>query len=501
MKKAKLTFVRENVIGEVDKRLFGSFIEHLGRAVYGGIYEPGHPLADELGFRKDVLSLVKELGVPVVRYPGGNFVSGYNWEDGTGPKENRPRRAELAWGTIETNQFGIDEFQEWTKRAGAEVMMAVNLGTRGPKEAKDLIEYTNFKGGTYYSDMRIKNGFKDPFDIKLWCLGNEMDGPWQMCSKTAYEYGRTAHEAAKMMKWVDPSIELVACGSSGANMPQFGRWESTVLEHTYDDVDYISLHTYYGNPQNDTPDFLASSLDMDYFIRSVISTCDYTGAILKNKKKINLSFDEWNVWFHSKEADTKIEKWSIAPHQLEDVYNFEDALLVGLMLITLLKHADRVKIACLAQLVNVIAPIMTENGGRAWAQTIFYPFMHASKFGRGTVLFSTQESEKYSSKNFDDVPYVDSVGVYNEENGEVTVFSVNRSLDENAVIDMDFYNFGKVEFIEHIALECDDVKAVNTADCAKVLPTEKAVTKPDGGKVSVEIAAKSWNVMRFKVEK
>ena len=299
MKKAALKIDRDYKVGEIDKRIYGSFIEHIGRAVYGGIYDPGHPLADDMGFRKDVIDLTRELQVPIVRYPGGNFVSGYRWEDGIGPKELRPKRTELAWFAIENNHMGTDEFCEWGRRADTDVMMAVNLGTRGVDAAKNLVEYCNFKEGTYWSDLRIKNGYKEPHNVKLWNLGNEMDGPWQIGHKTAEEYGRIAVEAAKVMKWVDPSIELVACGSSNSGMSTCYEWENTVLDHTYDFVEYISMHQYYGNTADDTPSFLANSLDMDRFIDNIISTCDYLKAKKRSKKTINISFDEWNVWYHA----------------------------------------------------------------------------------------------------------------------------------------------------------------------------------------------------------
>ncbi len=498
MMKARLKIAREYKISSIDQRIYGSFLEHLGRAIYGGIYEPAHPTADDMGFRKDVLELVKKLKIPIVRYPGGNFVSGYNWEDGTGEKGKRPKRPELAWGTIETNDVGIDEFQEWTKRAGAEVMMAVNLGTRGADEARQLVEYCNFKEGTFYSDMRIKNGFSEPFKIKTWCLGNEMDGPWQICSKTAEEYGRLACETAKVMKWVDPGIELVACGSSGLNMPTFGKWESTVLEHTYEHVDYISLHTYYGNHENDTGTYLGRSLQMDTFIKSVATICDYVKVLRHSKKTINLSFDEWNVWFHSNDQDKKIPRWSIAPPQLEDIYTFEDALVVGCMLITLLKNADRVKIACIAQLVNVIAPIMTQNGGSAWAQTIFYPFMHTSCYGRGTVLLGILESDRYDTREITDIPYVEAVAVYNEDKAEVVVFSVNRSLDEDILFGIDLGDFNGYSIKEHIVLEHDNLKAVNTKDAPNtVIPSSTTNFKTDGRSAECILNKHSWNVIRL----
>ena len=498
--KAKLILNKDFPVSEIDNRIYGSFIEHLGRAVYHGIYEPTHPTADDMGFRKDVLEMVKQLNVPIVRYPGGNFVSGYNWEDGTGPKEKRPRRTELAWHVIETNEVGIDEFQEWAKRANTEVMQAVNLGTRGSDEARNLLEYCNFPKGTYYSDMRRANGFEEPFDIKVWCLGNEMDGPWQIGAKTAEEYGRIACETAKVMKELDPSIELVACGSSNLFMPTFGKWEATVLEHTYDYVDYISLHNYYGNRDNDTKTYLGCSLDMDEFIKSVVAICDYVRAIKKSDKTINLSFDEWNVWFHSNEADKKLERWQIAPHQLEDIYNFEDALVVGCLLITLLKNSDRVKMACLAQLVNVIAPIMTENGGSAWAQTIFYPYLHASNFGRGVALAPVVKCDTYSTEKKKDIPYVETIGIMNEEKKELTVFAVNRSLEEGIDLEIDLRDFANAKLIEHIVLEHDDMKAVNSAENPNnVVPHNNGVTKISGNAAVATLNKHSWNVIRFQI--
>jgi alpha-L-arabinofuranosidase len=498
IKKAKMILDKDYKVGEVDKRIYGSFIEHLGRAVYGGIYEPEHPQADKAGFRKDVLKLVNELNVPIVRYPGGNFVSGYNWEDGVGPVEKRPRRTDLAWSTIETNHVGTNEFADWAKLAGTEVMMAVNLGTRGADAARNFVEYCNHPGGTYWSDLRKSHGYADPHKFKVWCLGNEMDGPWQIGSKTAEEYGRLACETAKVMKWVDPSIELVACGSSGIGMPTFAQWEATVLEQTYEHVDYISLHQYYGNREKDTADFLAKTMDLDAFIKSVISTADYVKAKKRSKKKINLSFDEWNVWYHSNDADRKIERWSIAPPQLEDVYNFEDALLVGGMLITFLKHADRVKMACLAQLVNVIAPIMTSNGGGSWRQTIFYPFMHVSNFGRGSVLNPIITTPVYDSKNYTDVPVLEATAVFNEGNEELTIFALNKDMTDTLSFECDVRSFEGYRVVEHIVLHNDDVDAVNTeANPFNVIPNNNGDAKVVDGRVITNLSNLSWNVIRL----
>ena len=488
-------------VSRVDERLFGSFIEHLGRAVYGGIYEPGHPLADDLGFRTDVIEAVKKLGVPIVRYPGGNFVSGFHWEDSVGPVASRPKRLDLAWFTTETNEVGLHEFARWADRAGAEMMYAINLGTRGPEQARDIVEYANHRGGSKFSDLRIANGKKDPFNIKVWCLGNEMDGPWQMGRKTAGEYGHIANEAAKMMKWVDPSIEVVACGSSSSEMPTFGSWELDMLDQCYDNIDYVSLHRYYGNPTGDTPGFLARTMDMDDFIHSVTSICDAVKGKKHSKKQVNLSFDEWNVWYHSNEQDKEIwkrEKWGRALPLLEDIYNFEDALLVGSMLLTLLRNADRVKIACLAQLVNVIAPIMTRNGGGCWAQTIYYPFMHASQYGRGTVLKAVVQSPVYDCSDYEGVPTIDTAATLSDD-GSVTVFCVNRDLSEPCLLDLDLRSFGDLRMTDHIVLHHDDVKAINTEENPfNVAPATLPLTELDSGRAEIPIPPLSWNVLRFQ---
>lgn len=496
VKKSTLFIDKHFIIGDIDKRVYGSFIEHLGRAVYEGIYQPESPFADEQGFRKDTIDLINQLNVPVVRYPGGNFVSGYRWEDGVGPKEERPEKIDLAWNVIETNQFGLNEFMDWTKKADTSAMMAVNLGTRGVEEAMNIVEYCNLKGGSYYSDLRRKHGYENPHDIKLWCLGNEMDGPWQMGHKTAQEYGRIAAEAGRIMKMVDPSIELVACGSSSLEMPTFGTWEDTVLSECYDQVDYLSLHQYYGNKDNNTPEFLANTVAMDQFISSVISICDAVKAKKRKNKSIHLSFDEWNVWYHSHEQDKKLERWCKAPHQLEDVYNFEDALLVGGMMITMLRHADRIKIACLAQLVNVIAPIMTSDTG-AWMQTIYYPFALISNNGRGVVLNTVVDTPVYECKH-GDAPYLDSVCTMNEEDGTLTIFAVNKDLENSMELTCDIRQFEGYQVKEHIVLTHSDLKAVNTEENPNnVVPTSNGNGKVESGILKAVLCDKSFHVIKL----
>jgi len=455
-----------------------------------------------MGFRKDVMEMTRELGVPVIRYPGGNFVSGYNWEDGIGPKEKRPKRAELAWFAVETNEIGTDEFAEWCRRVGAEANLAVNLGSRGPDAARNLVEYCNFPSGTYWSDLRIKNGYKDPHGIKLWCLGNEMDGPWQICHKTAEEYARAALEAGKVMKWVDPTIELVACGSSNMRMPTFGQWEASVLEETYDIADYISLHIYFNNPDGDLPNFLAKSVEMDGFIDTVVAICDYIKGKNRKTKTIDLSFDEWNVWYHALEANREyIERrsWDVAPAFNEDIYSFEDALLFGSMILSLLRRSDRVKIACLAQLVNVIAPIMTVTGGGSYKQSIYYPFLHASKYGRGKVLRTLAECAKYDSLDYTDVPVLDTIAVENEEAGELTIFAVTKDLNEDIAAEFSLREYEGYMPFEHIVLANDDLKAFNSTDKPNaVAPSHRPPPEFKDGKLEVLFPKLSWNVLRLK---
>ncbi|HEY7031377.1 MAG TPA: alpha-N-arabinofuranosidase, partial [Thermomicrobiales bacterium] len=467
MQTARLVVDRDFRVGEIDPRLYGAFLEHLGRAVYGGIYEPDHPTADECGFRQDVLALVRELDVPIVRYPGGNFVSGYNWEDGVGPVKERPRRLELAWKSVETNEVGTNEFAAWTKRAGADVIMATNLGTRGIDAARNLVEYCNHPDGTYWSDLRISHGARDPHGIKVWCLGNEMDGPWQMGQKTADEYGRVAIEAAKVMKLVDPTIELVACGSSHPRMATYPQWEKTVLEHTYDAVDYISLHIYLRWLEGDLGTFLAQSLEMEEYIETVVATCDYVRAKKRSAKRVNLSFDEWNVWYHSREFDRVYQRtrpWEVAPPLTEEAYTLADALVVGCMLIGLLKHADRVKIGCLAQLVNAIAPIQTATGGGVWRQTTYFPFLHASRYGRGVALDVRLTSPTYETASYGPVPMLAATATLDEETDRLTIFAVNRGQTDGLPIEGDLRCFTGYEVEEHIVLEHADPAARNTIE-------------------------------------
>jgi alpha-N-arabinofuranosidase len=497
--KASITMDKAYTVGEIDERLYGSFIEHLGRAVYTGIYEPGHPEADERGFRRDVLALVRELGVPLVRYPGGNFVCSYDWEDSVGPVEARPKRLDLAWRSVEPNLFGLGEFIDWCSEARASPMMALNLGTRGIGDALRLLEYCNHPGGTRWSDLRRSHGRSEPYGIKLWCVGNEMDGPWQIGQKTAEEYGRLAYETAKAMKRFDPSLELVACGSSFAEMPSFPDWEATVLGHSYDEVDYLSLHSYYNNKADDLAEFLAGSVGMGQFIDSVASACDFIKAKKRSRKTMMLSFDEWNVWYHTKAEDMNRDPWKLGPSLLEESYTFEDALAVGCLLIALLRRVDRVKIACLAQLVNVIAPISTVPKGPAWRQSIFYPFLHASRYGRGLSLDLRISSPGYESSRYGQVPYLDAAATVDEGSGRMTIFAVNRSPEERAEAEIRLGGYEDWSAVERLELAGADPKAVNTAAMPGVIAPRRLAEagRVEGGRLCLVLPPLSWSVIRL----
>ncbi|WP_406248688.1 alpha-N-arabinofuranosidase [Microbacterium sp. M] len=496
MTQARISVDRAAVVAPLNRRIFGSFVEHLGRCVYDGIYEPGHPTANEDGFRLDVVDLVRELGSSTIRYPGGNFVSGFRWEDSVGPRDQRPVRRDLAWHSIETNQVGVDEFSRWLKLTGSELMMAVNLGTRGIEAALDLLEYCNHPSGTALSDQRIANGTVEPHDIKMWCLGNEMDGPWQTGYMTAEDYGKIAARTAQAMKTADRSLELVVCGSSSSSMPTFGDWERTVLEHAYDHVDYISCHAYYQERGGDLGSYLASSLDMQYFIETVVATADHVGNKLKSKKKIKLSFDEWNIWYldEHQASDEVNDEWRIAPRQLEDVYSVADAVVLGNLMITLLKNHDRVASASLAQLVNVIAPIMTEPGGAAWRQTTFFPFSVTSRLAKGEILKPRIDAGTYETKVYGEAPLVDSV--VTTDGTDSAVFLVNRSQTEAITVTVDVAELGASTIAEAVTVWDDDVYAKNTlADQNRVGLKHLEGAELAGGVLTVTLPPVSWSAI------
>ncbi|OAH49149.1 alpha-N-arabinofuranosidase [Microbacterium oleivorans] len=500
MTSARLIVDAAAPIGEVRRKIFGGFVEHLGRHIYDGIFEPGHETADAEGFRTDVIDLVKELGVDTIRYPGGNFVSGFRWEDSVGPVTERPRRLDLAWHSTETNEVGLHEFSSWLDKVGSDLMMAVNLGTRGTLEAIDLLEYCNVRSGTTLSDQRVANGATEPFDVRMWCLGNEMDGPWQLGHRSAEDYGKLASRTAKGMRQLDPSIQLVVCGSSGATMPTFGEWERVVLTHTYDDVDLISCHAYYEEKDGDIGSFLASAVDMDRFIETVVATADHVAAVKRSSKKIDISFDEWNVWYLSRWENVEkidgIDNWPVAPRLLEDVYSVVDAVVFGSLMISLLKHADRVASASLAQLVNVIAPIMTEPGGPAWRQTTFFPFSLTSRLAQGEAMRVLVDAPSYETAVFGEVPLVDAVATHDDATGRSAVFLVNRSTTESIEVTVDVSGLGATSIAETHTLSDDDVYAKNTlADRERVAPRANESAVLDGGTLTITLPPVSWTAV------
>ena len=504
MKKAELYSDKHYKIGHVNDKVFSSFTEHLGRSIYSGIYEPGHPKADEQGFRTDVMDLVKELKVPVIRYPGGNFVSCYDWHDGIGPKEDRPRRMDYAWSSIETNQFGIDDFCQWAEKVGVEPMIAVNLGTGGIKDAGDLVEYCNFTGGTYWSDLRIKNGHKKPYNVKYWCLGNEMEGSWQAGHLSAEDYTKKALEAAKIMKWADPDIKLIACGSSYEMLPTYMEWDRTMLTALYDQVDYLSTHNYTMNANNGINNYIASYKQLDDHIKNSEKVIQYVKAKNHFKKDIKICLDEWNVWnFQDIKLDslddlvglttfemTSAKKWEIAPSILQEKYSLLDALVVGGLGITILNNVDSIEIACLAQLINVIAPITTMKNGGILKQAIYYPFYMLSSYGRGTCMQTKIDAPTYTS-DYGELPVVESALIFDEKKDEVKIFALNADQTEDVSLSIDLNGYGNKCVKEHYVLDGKDLSAVNTFNNPDSVVMKKMEIAGD----SVVLPALSWNVI------
>ena len=481
MPSASLVLDPAFTVAPVNRRTFGTFVEHMGRCVYTGIYEPAHATADEDGFRKDVLELTRELGVSLVRYPGGNFVSGYRWEDGVGPREQRPRRLELAWHSVETNQFGLDEFVRWCAKAGVEPMMAINLGTRGVQEALDLQEYANHPGGTALSDLRAEHGAATPYGLKLWCLGNELDGPWQIGHKTRTEYGRLAAETARAMRMVEPDLELVACGSSAPGCRPSAPGSSTscgsaTTWSTTSPATRTTATTPATCRRSWPPRWTWTASSTRWSPAPTTSARE-----LKSRKRIDISFDEWNVWYkdRSRLTDGPGDQWEVAPRRIEDEYNLTDAVVVGNLLISLLRHSDRVAVACLAQLANVIAPIMTEPDGPAWRQPTFHPFAITSRLAAGTVLRVETSSPLVNTDKFGEVPAVDAVATYDE--GKLALFLVNRSVDESIEVTVDTSRTPVSQVLEALTMHDDDRLAVNSAQHPdRVVPKTCAVKLEDG---------------------
>ena len=417
-------------VGQVGPRIFGGFAEHLGRCIYGGLYDPDSSHADEDGFRTDVIAALRRLNMTTLRYPGGNFAQAYHWCDGVGPVEQRPVLRDPNWQHIEPNRFGTDECVKLCRKMGWTPMLTVNVGAGTPEEACNWVEYCNCPTGTKYADMRSANGSSEPHDVKLWCIGNEVDGPWEIGHVPPLQYAMQADQTAKMMKMADPAIELVFCGTCKVSLDTYMEWDRQVLEYLGDAVDYMSAHRYVTNHEDDTPGFLAVTNAIDKQIEDMDAVCRFVQAKRRSDKRAYLSVDEWGVWYRTSGQFTW-GRGKFAPAQYEEVYNLEDALVTAGFLNSFIRHADVVKIATLAQVVNVVAPIIT-RGDDILIQSIFYPFEMFSNRAAGVSLRPSVSGPKYESAKYGEVHYIDSSATL--DGGRLSVFLTNRSLDESATV-------------------------------------------------------------------
>lgn len=497
MEKTRIILDPAYTISQVDPRIFGGFLEHMGRAVYEGVYAPKSIHADENGFRKDVLGALRTLNMTAMRYPGGNFASGYHWMDGIGPKDSRPTVRELAWQSIEPNQFGTDEFIRMAQMMDWTPMITVNLGTGTSEEARNWVEYCNSPAGTRYADLRAANGSKDPHNVKLWCLGNEMDGPWQLGHVPADQYAIRAQQAAKLMKDTDPSIETVACGSCVVTLPTYMDWDRTVLEYVGPYAEYISLHRYVGNPKGDTSDYLAVTNSIDRQIEEMDAVCRFVQARTRSKKRHYLCFDEWNVWYRTHNAEYTNGKGKFAPPLIEEHYNLEDALVVAGFLNSFIRHADSVKIANIAQIVNVIAPILT-RADEMLLQSIYYPFAMFASRREGDAVQPALSGPGYESPSYGWVNYIDTSAILGD--GVLHTFLVNRSTSEEAEIEIDHAS-GKIVAVESAEVICGtDPLANNTYAYPNAVHNMPLHTvKVEDRKAIITLPALSAAAVTFKV--
>lgn len=459
--KAQVYLDTNRTIAPISSLLFGGFAEHMGRCIYEGIYDPESPLADEEGFRKDVLEALREQAYTVIRYPGGNFLSGYNWLDGVGPKEQRPRRRELAWQSLETNQFGTNEFIEFCTAIQAAPMLAVNMGTGTIQSASDLVEYCNVPGETYWSDLRASHGYRAPHDVRYWCVGNEMDGFWQIGHLDAVEYGKKALEAAKMMKWQDPTIKTVLCGSSNDRMLTYPEWDRTALEITWEAMDYHSMHYYINNREQDTASYLASAVRLERFVDTLEGTLRYVKAKRRSKHDVYLSWDEWQVW--NSLGGPMQGNWTEAPHLAEDIYNLEDALVVAQWLNVFLRKSHVLKIACVAQIVNVISWLQT-RGDELLKQPSYYVFKLVSNLARGDALDVLVKAPELETRQYGAVPVLDVSASYDNEIQQGAIFLVNRGQTETVATDLVWQNGKTIQAGKAWQLAGSDPKETNSWD-------------------------------------
>jgi alpha-N-arabinofuranosidase len=489
---AHLTLDSERVVGPISPLLFGGFAEHMGRCVYGGLYDPASPQADEQGFRRDVQAALREMGVTILRYPGGNFLSGYHWRDGVGPRDQRPRRRDLAWQSLETNQFGTDEFIAYCRSIGVAPMLGVNLGTGTIEEAGALVEYCNAPVGSANADLRAANGHNEPYSVRYWCLGNEMDGAWQIGHLDAQAYAIKAREAAKIMHWHDPSIKLILCGSSHTEMTTYPEWDREVLEHCWDQVDYLALHYYATNYDDDTASYLASAAQFEEQVDTLAGLLRFMQGRLRSRHRVKLSWDEWNVWYKDRSGRGG---WREAPPLSEEVYNLEDALVVAQWLNVLLRRCDVLEIACIAQVVNTIAPLTT-RGPELLRQTTFYPFVLVAQNAVGVALDPLVSAPHIETPRYGPQPLLDVAASYDEALQRGTVFLVNRSQTQPLSTTIRWQGAAPRQIVNATQLSGDNPKRVNTfAQPHAVVPVSIAVPPIGANQLTIELPPLSFTVL------
>ena len=495
---ARIKIDTDRVIGDVDPHLFANFTEHLGRCIYGGIFDENSPLADADGFRKDVMEATRNMGVTMLRWPGGNFASGYNWIDGIGPRDQRPARRDHAWGALESNRFGTDDFLRYCQRLGVEPYLCINAGLGTVEQARNWVEYCNEPADTYWARQRRKNGRDQPWGVKYWGLGNEIDGPWQLGHKNAEDYAKFALEAAKAMRRADESVKLIASGSSNFRPgSDWIGWNRTVLEQLKTEIDYLSLHTYIGNPDNNFEKFLAVSRDIDDRIEVVDGLIRAARIGVPNARPIAIAFDEWNVWYRKRGGS----EFDIGRTGLEEIYNFEDALAMGMFLNSFIRHAHIVKMANLAQLVNVIAPIFTSKDG-LFLQTIYFPLAEYARQKGNRALDVQVDSPQYKPDSGRALGYLDVSATYQPGAHQVYVNVLNRS--ERNDLPARITNVeGKLNSsVEVWELNHADLKATHTfGDDKKVRPATRTVTAQVAGNAfTYTFPRHSLTILKLKLD-
>ncbi len=486
---ARVKIDTERTVGEIDPKLYGNFLEHLGRCIEGGVFEEGSPLSDAEGFRKDVREAVRNLHVSFLRWPGGNFSSNYDWRDGIGPRNERPRRLEMAWGTVEDNRFGTHEFLDYVQEIGAQPYICANFGTGTWDEAQQWVEYVNSDADTATTRLRKKNGREKPWKVEYWGLGNEMDGPWQMGHRTAEDYGKFALEGAKLMHWTDRDIKLVAAGSSNFGADWIG-WNRTVLTYLKEHITYLSLHTYVGNTENDYDNFQACTLELAHRIKVVSGLIEEALLDLPAGKRIYQAWDEWNVWYRARGDSERGRRI------LEEHYNLEDALVISSFLNTFVNHANTVKAANMAQLVNVIAPIFTNSKGM-FLQTIYYPLQLFATHCHGTALELFVDSPTYSTKQHAAVPHLDASASLNAATLVINLKNRRRDQPLDVVIELEDKKYAGDFTVQQV--NGPDIKSENTFDSTTVKTAQGPSISASGASLKVSLPAHSFTMLKGRV--